>query len=288
MASRTDDVAVPLQDPKSAGALRAVRVPAVARALYAAAVAALGFLLLSSKLAYVWAPIPKWVPGRQELTVAAGAVMLVAALGVVWRKTAGPASVILTALFLSWLLLLQVPRIIAAPARELLWSGGAQLTSVVAGGWIVVASVAAGANGAGRWLSGVHALRLARSLYAVALPVFGLHHFADVNGAAEAVPAWLPLRTGWVYLTGAGHVAAGVAILLGILPRLAAKLEAIMITAFVVLVHVPGVLGAPGDPLQWTMLIVASAICGAAWIVAGTYGADAPPGRRVPPPVTSP
>ena len=112
---------------------------------------------------------------------------------------------------------------------------------------------------------------MARYLYAVALPMFGLHHFFDLAGAAEAVPAWLPLRTGWAAVTGAGHVAAGVAILLGIVPRLAARLEAIMIGAFVVLVHVPGVIGAPRDGLQWSMLVVASVIGGAAWIVARSF-----------------
>lgn len=44
--------------------------------------------------------------------------------------------------------------------------------------------------------------------------------------AVELVPTWLPLRVSWVYLTGAGHVAAGLAILIGVVPRLAAVLEA--------------------------------------------------------------
>jgi uncharacterized membrane protein len=105
----------------------------------------------------------------------------------------------------------------------------------------------------------------------VALPVFGIHHFFHAAEAAAAIPAWLPFPLGWGYLTGVAHIIAGVAILVGIMPRLAATLEAIMIGVFVLLIHVPGMLAAPADPLQWTMFLVAAAIGSAASIVARSY-----------------
>jgi len=247
------------------------------QAAYAVAVMGLGVMLLCSTFIYVWAPVARWVPGRDGIAVAAGVGMLIAGAGLVWRRTVVASSALLTLLFLSWLLLLQVPRLVGAPSRELLWSGAAQLVSVVAGGWIVFASVAPPVEGAGRWLRGERGVRMARYLYAAALPMFGLHHFLDLAGAAEAVPAWLPLRTGWAAVTGAGHVAAGVAIVLGIVPRVAATLEAVMIGAFVLLVHVPGVVRAPRDHLEWSMLVVAGVIGGAAWIVARSY---APASRK--------
>jgi uncharacterized membrane protein len=275
VAARSEDVAEPVQGPNQGAAGFAVRVTAGGYALYAAAVAGLGVLLLSGQFIYVWAPVPLWVPWRHVLARASGALMLVSAVGLLWRKTVVPASTTLTFLFLSWLLFLQLPRLIAVPSKEILWAGGGQIVTVVAGGWILFASFASPTEGPGRRFRGDRGVRMARLLYALALPLFGLHHFVDVPGAADAVPAWLPLRPGWAYLTGAGHVAAGVAILLGIVPRLAATLEAIMIGAFVLLVHVPGVIGAPKDQLQWTMLVVASAIGGAAWIVARSYAGGA-------------
>jgi uncharacterized membrane protein YphA (DoxX/SURF4 family) len=236
------------------------------RAVFAAPVAGLGFLLLSARFIYVWAPLPKAVPGAETIAAVAGAVMLAGAAGLLWRKTFVPSAAILTLLFLSWLLLLQIPRIVGTPGREILWSGAGQLASIVAAGWILVA---AASNGGARWV------RAARLLYAAALVLFGVHHLADVAASSQAVPAWLPFRPGWVYLTAAGHIAAGVAIALGLAARLAATLEVIMITSFVLLVHLPGVTNAPTDKLQWTMLIVASAIGGAAWVMARSY-ADAP------------
>ncbi|HEY3816855.1 MAG TPA: hypothetical protein VGL81_06785 [Polyangiaceae bacterium] len=241
--------------------------------MYAAAVAGLGVLLLSGVFEYVWAPVPRWVPWRNVLAYAAGALMLVSAVGLPWRKTRMRSSAILTLLFLAWLLVLQMPRVIAAPSKEGLWAGGGQIATVVAGSWILFASLASPTEGRGRLVRGDRAVRMARSLFALALPLFGLHHFLDMAGAADAVPAWLPFRLGWAFLTGAGHVAAGAAILFGIVPRLAATLEAVMVSAFVVLVHLPGVIGAPRDALQWTMLVVASAIGGATWIVAGSFRA---------------
>jgi uncharacterized membrane protein YphA (DoxX/SURF4 family) len=269
MAAGTQDVSSPARGPSGAAAV-------LGHVTYAASVAGIGGLLLWGTFVYVWAPIPQWVPARHGLACAAGALMLALAVALLWRKTVVPSAAGLTLLFLGWLLLVQTPRIMAAPSRELLWSGGAQLASVVAGGWIVFATLTSPTAGPGRQIRGVRGVRLARLLFAVALPMFGLHHFFDLAGAAEAVPAWLPFALGWAYLTGAGHIAAGVGILLGIVPRLSATLESIMITSFVLFVHVPGVIGAPRDLLQWTMLVVAAAIGGAAWIVAGSYRRIAP------------
>jgi uncharacterized membrane protein len=253
---------------------RVLRAASAEVGLYAASVAALGALLLAAKFAYVWARIPEWVPGRDVLASIVGAVMLLLAAGLLWRRTVVPSAAALTFLFLGWLVFLQVPRIAHSPSKEFLWAGGAQIVTVVAGASILFASLAS-PTGAPQLLRGERGVQLARSLYAVALPLLGIHHFADLAGTAEAVPAWLPFRFALGALTGAAHVAAGIAILFRIVPRLAATLEAIMILAFVLLVHAPGVIGEPGDRLQWSMLVIASLIGAAAWIVARSYGSEA-------------
>jgi len=107
-----------------------------------------------------------------------------------------------------------------------------------------------------------------------ALPLIGLSHFVYSAGTASMVPAWLPGHLFFAYLTGSGHMAAGLGILLGILPGLAAALEALMITLFVLLLHLPGVVAHPHDRLQWTMFFIASAYAGAAWAVAASIRDD--------------
>jgi uncharacterized membrane protein YphA (DoxX/SURF4 family) len=86
-----------------------------------------------------------------------------------------------------------------------------------------------------------------------------------VGATAAMVPAWLPHRVFFAYLTGTGHLSAGIAIVCRAVPRLAAILEASMIGVFVLLLHLPGVFYSPNNRLQWTMLFVASALAGAAW-----------------------
>ncbi|HEY2030689.1 MAG TPA: hypothetical protein VGH20_15940 [Myxococcales bacterium] len=219
-------------------------------------------LLLTGRFVYVWAPIQKGVPARDALAAGVGAVLLLCAAGLLWRKSAVIPAGVVGLIFLAWLLLLQAPRIVAAPSKELLWSGAAQLAAVVAASAIVFQSAGNDLRSA-RWR-----IRAPRLLYAISLLVFGLHHFLSMPGAVEAVPAWIPAPAGWVYLTGIAHIAAGMALLIGIVPGLAATLEASMISAFVLLVHVPGVVAAPRDRLQWTMLSVAFLIAAAAWVVA--------------------
>jgi uncharacterized membrane protein YphA (DoxX/SURF4 family) len=75
----------------------------------------------------------------------------------------------------------------------------------------------------------------------------------------------------WLDATGIGHIVAGVAIIVRVVPRLAASLEAAMMTSFVVLIHVPRVFAAPHDRTEWTMLCIAIAFSGAAWATAHSY-----------------
>jgi len=143
-----------------------------------------------------------------------------------------------------------------------MWLGLSESLVLTCGGCILFVELASVAGD--RWI------RAARFLFGLACLVLGLSHFVYADVTASMVPSWLPWRMGFAYLTGAGHIAAGLAILSGTLARLGATLEAAMISLFVLLVHMPGVAAAPSGRLQWTMLFVASAQAGAAWVVAGS------------------
>jgi uncharacterized membrane protein len=119
--------------------------------------------------------------------------------------------------------------------------------------------------------------RIARYLFAIALLPIGLAHLVYPTETAALVPAWLPARTGWAYLTGAGQIAAGLGVLFSILPRLAAGAEATMLTLFGLLVWVPAVVAKPTDRFSWTALLITWAIAAAAWVVAGSMARDGSP-----------
>lgn len=232
------------------------RMRRAGRVAYGVGAAGMGLLiLLSGKLASVFQPVPPWVPLRQSLAYASGAVLVAGGLALSAWKTTRLAALVLTVNFSVWLLILNLPTILAHPTVVGAWEGCGLNMTVVAGGLILLARV-----------------KLARRLYAVGLPLIALAHFLNARAATQYVPLWLPLRIDWVYLTGAGHLAAGLAILFGVLPKLAALLEAGQITAFVILTHLPAVCRAPGDRVQWAMLFYALAIAGPAWLVAATFG----------------
>ena len=226
------------------------------RVAYGVGAAGMGVLiLLSGKLASVFQSVPPWVPLRQWLAYISGAALVASGLVLSASKPTRLAALVLTVNFSVWLLLFNLPTLLAHPKVVGAWEGCGLNMTVVAGGLILLSRV-----------------NLARRVYAVGLPLIALAHFLNARGAIEYVPAWLPLRIDWVYLTGAGHVAAGLAILFGVLPKFAALLEAGQITAFVILTHLPAVYRARGDRVQWAMLFYALAIAGAAWLVVATFG----------------
>ncbi|HMX40211.1 MAG TPA: DoxX family membrane protein [Saprospiraceae bacterium] len=81
-------------------------------------------------------------------------------------------------------------------------------------------------------------LSLGRWFFAVPFAVFGLFHFMGAEAMAEAaIPAYMPAKIIWVYLTGAGLVAASVAMLTGKYDKLAAVLLAVFLIIMVLLIH---------------------------------------------------
>ena len=242
-------------------------------ALFAFGLAGLGALSLGSgDFAYSWQPVPVGFPWREVLARMSGAVLLAGGLGMVLARTAKLSALSITVYLLSCSVLLHGPPVVHAPRDVGAWLGLAENVVLFCGGWILFACLRrrGGGAGAGR-LSGRGALVTARILVGVSCLVLGLSHFVYTEVTAGMIPRWFPARLGLAYFTGTAHAAAGLGILLSILPRMAATLEAAMVSLFVLLLHLPGVIGEPGSRLQWTMLFVASALAGAFWLTAGTF-----------------
>jgi uncharacterized membrane protein len=259
-----------------------MRLTGFGHAVFAVALAGLGVVgLVSGDVAYVWRPVPPWVPGGPVLAYASSALLLGCGAGLLWPRARARASLVLALCGLSSMLLVHVPRIAARPQEEVRWFGLSEMAIIVAGAWILFARAApAPASGWRRAVVGERGARFARLLFALALFPVGISHFVYTKVTAAMVPSWLPGHFGWAYLTGAGHLAAGLAILLGVLPRPAATLEALMVSTFVLTIHVPDIVRTPRDRDAWTELFVACFIAGAAFLVARSCRAA----TGVPPP----
>ena len=208
-------------------------------------------------------PVPQGIPSRETLACISAALLLIPGVGLLLPATARRSALILTGFVALWVVVLQIPRAVAHPLIEANWLGVGEDTSAVAGGWLIYCATA-GRNDA--------SVRIARILFGLAIVPIGLSHFFYLKDAVGLVPAWMPLRSPLTLLGGAGHIAAGLAIVFGLVPRLAATLEAIMESLFTVICWVSAVAVTPGDRQAWVNLCISTAITAAAWAVAESYG----------------
>jgi uncharacterized membrane protein len=210
-----------------------------------------------------WQPIPQDIPGRQLLAYLSGAVLLLAGAGVLIKPIAARSALIVTIYLAVFWVLPQMLKAAAAPFSVGSVLGFFETLAAACGAWIL----ASGATAPRR-------VEIARRLFGVSCIMFGISHFAYAEFTAGMIPAWLPGQLGLAYATGAGHALAGLAIALGIRARLAATLEALMMSSFVLLVHLPSLWAspppdwAPSARIQLTALCWASVLAGSAWTVA--------------------
>jgi uncharacterized membrane protein len=197
-----------------------------------------------------------------------GVIMLLTGAGLLFRTTAAWSIRILFPYLILWLLL-KVPAVVVAPQMEAVWLGIGELAMLMAGGWVLFASLARiEKRSMLAFAAGERGIAMARILFAVALIPVGLSHIVYVKQTVELVPAWLPFRTAWAYLTGVGQMACGVGLLLSIFPRVAAIAEAGMLTLFTLLVWLPAILAKPAQRMPWTAFFISWAIASAAWVIA--------------------
>jgi uncharacterized membrane protein len=218
-------------------------------------------------------------------------MLLAGGLGMLVPRTGRLATLVVTVNVSLWLLLLGLPRVAAHPTNELMWLNFGQNLIQVTGGWTLLCwSAGRGGIPAGSPTANARSLRAAFVLYALALPMVGLSHFVYVKAAVAAVPGWLPSRTGFAYLAGAGHIAAGLGILFGVLRRPAATAEAMMLSLFALLVSIPGIVASPATRDPWVAFFITATCAGAAWAIAGSLNAASwgPARQDVPRAETSP
>ena len=118
-------------------------------------------------------------------------------------------------------------------------------------------------------------MRLGKYLYALPFLVFSSFHFMNAQGMAGMVP--IPGGVIWVYLTGLAMLAAGVAILIGKMDKMAAFLLGILLLVYVLALHLPGVINAADEMAQqdsMSSLLKDLALAGGAWIYGSRAASD--------------
>jgi uncharacterized membrane protein len=115
---------------------------------------------------------------------------------------------------------------------------------------------------------------IGRVFVAISLVVFGVQHFIYGGFVATLVPAWMPRQLFWAYFVGVAFFAAAAGILYQLMARAAATMLGVMFFLFVVLLHIPRIVGNSSNGNEWTSGFVALAMCGGAWILASAAPLD--------------
>ena len=222
-------------------------------------------------------PVPSWVPGYAALSLVNGVALGAAGLAILADRQSRLAALLLVVFFVSCIILLHVPSAFTQPSllRSPWWVRTFESVALAAG----AATLVGLGDAAGRepWI------RNGRIAFGLALPVFGTLHLIYAESTATLVPPWYPWPLFWIYFTGIAQIVGGLAIAVGVLPRLAAILAGAMYGSWAVTLHAPRVwcrlrgpcafLDAPGgfeaSRGGITSLFVAVGMCGAAWLVAG-------------------
>ncbi len=240
-----------------------MRAVGVGRFLFALGFAVVGAIgLATHNFVLDQQPIPTGIPAREILACISGALLLVTGIGLLIPRVARVAALVLASYVLLWVLALQLPRIVANPQIEVFWLGLGEDLSMAAGGWLIFCAIAGRSDAS---------VRAARILFGLALVPIGLSHLVYFQITVGFIPAWFPFRPFLAGFTGVAHIAAGLAIVFNIVPRLAATLEAVMESGFTVFVWMSAVLGAPSNRQTWVNLFISTALSAAAWAVAESY-----------------
>lgn len=219
--------------------------------------------------------LPAWIPWGEGWVYGCALTTLAASAGLFFWRTAW-SSVLVIAVYQAASAGISAPRVLADPFSIGAWYPLCEALTALTGAWILGALLRARLRGSGGQMAGGRIVRGAQILFGLTCVFYGSSHFVYAQYTAGMVPAWMPSHLTVAYLTGLCHVTAGAAIVVGILPRLAATLEALMMSLFGALVWIPSFFAEPrpswaGPPEhQWSELVVTLVLAASAWVVAAS------------------
>ena len=221
---------------------------------------------------------PPWYPVGRRLSIAAGILLLAAAIGLLIRTTAHLAASLLGAGLLLRLLIFHLPQLFANLGNPNIWTVFGEVLALAGGAWMIAAvlpaPVPAGRTALTRTLAaGRIVLAAARYIFAVPLVIFSVLHFKYAFFISNLIPKWIPERFFFANFVGLCFLCAAVAIATGIRARLAGYMLAAMFLLWVAILHAPRVAAASHNGNEWTSMLIALAMAGSA--LAAAAGAPA-------------
>jgi hypothetical protein len=219
---------------------------------------------------------PFWYPVGRPLSIAAGILLLAAAIGLLIRTTAHLAASLLGAGLLLRLLIFHLPQLFTNLGNPNIWTVFGEVLALAGGGWMLAsvlpAPVPAGRTVLTRTLAaGRTVLTAGRYIFAVPLVIFSVLHFKYAFFISNLIPKWIPERFFFANFVGLCFLCAALAIATGIRARLAGYMLAAMFLIWVAILHVPRVAASPHNGNEWTSMLIALAMAGCALAAAANF-----------------
>jgi hypothetical protein len=211
------------------------------------------------------------VPHREALTYVAATIEIVAGIAVLWSsqgsRTVRAGAGALGAVYLTFALL-GVPLIVEHPLVYNNFGNFFEQFSLFAGAAILYAYCEPSALARRAALA-----RFGFYSFSICVVSFALEQFFYLSATASLVPKWIPPgQMFWAVATTAAFALAALALLTGILARLAARWVTAMVVGFGLLVWLPLLIAEPHSFVNWSEGAETLSIAASAWVVADFLG----------------
>lgn len=210
--------------------------------------------------------VPAYFPARIFWVYLTGAAMIAAGFAFIFNRKASLAAVLLGTMLVMFLLLIHASTISGdTPAIKLTRILQDIALAAIA---FVLAGITSKQADKSNLLKNISTV--SRYLLAILLIVFGVQQFFNLDFLTGKVPVYLPLRTFWVYLTGAWMIITGVSVFINKKARLFAAALGAFLLLLNLLNYVPSLASESRNALLLTAAMLDLAITCGVFILANS------------------
>ncbi|RRB15456.1 hypothetical protein [Larkinella knui] len=241
------------------------------RILFAVAIASLGIEhLVRGNFPAALFPFPAHFPGRFVVVMALGIAFLMAGLSIGLLRKAAITAFGLGVLFLLLTLYLHVPALIPHLFNGQVWTIIAELMAFSGGAFYASGLLPESLSTPQHYR--FDRITAGQFLFAVSLVIFGILHFIYARYIATLIPSWIAAPLFWAYFVGVAFIGTAISLSLNWQRNLSSLLLGTMFLLWVLVLHAPRVVGHPHAEPELTSLLVALAMSGIAFMMAGFNG----------------
>jgi uncharacterized membrane protein len=217
-------------------------------------------------------PVPPWTPGGAVGAYLVGVVLIATGTSVAINKKARLSALVVGGLFLFFVAFLHSLHLSAVIHNGVDRTRALEPLALAAAAFVLAGVLPTEVPGSAPDADSAKLILAGRLVWAFAMVIFGAQHFMYAAFIATLIPAWIPGHLFWVYFTGVGFIAAGLAIAVNVLGQLAAAMLGLMFLLWVLVLHGPRVIAQPHNGDELSSLFVAVATGGGALVIAGALG----------------